>query len=672
MSELLLELFSEEIPAIMQPKAAIAYEEIFSKYFTNNGIKFGKINVYVGPRRLTIHASDVSTKLPSGIKELKGPKTSAPLGAIDGFCRSNNIAQSDLTRTKINDIEFYIFRQSIPEKNSCDIFLNSLHEPISEYVWPKSMHWNDYKIKWVRPIKNILCIFDGQTIPFKYGHIIANNKSYGHRFMSPDQFSVSSFEDYRQKLKDNFVILDATERKAYIKNELEKHALKLNLRIKEDEALLNEVVGLVEYPQILLGKIDKKFLSVPSEILIDAMKIHQRYFSLFDENQNFAPYFLFASNIISTDVDVVISGNQKVLSARLSDALYFYNQDLKTSLNEKAKRLDKVIFHEKLGSVLDKTLRLAKIVEFIDPSDKNAYQAALLCKSDIVSEVVDEFPALQGIMGYYYAKIESLNDEIAIAIRDHYKPQGPNDNCPSGSAALVALADKIDTLCGLMLAGEKPSGSKDPFALRRAALGILRIILENKLKINLSDLVDFASNNYVKRIISKAEHSGKLLAFLEERIKHFFKDEYDIKIINAVLNLSKDSDLLEIENKFIAIKDFLGNDNGDNLLISYKRASNIIGNNKINGSINESAFISEHESSLFSAINSCEEKITSALLYNNYPEGLKALADMRTPLANFFDNVMVKDKDPIIANNRLLLLLRIKGIFEQIANFDKL
>lgn len=672
MSELLLELFSEEIPAMMQQKAAMAYKDIFSKYFAVNAIEYKKIDVYVGPRRLTIHAIGMTPTLAASVKELKGPKVTAPRSAIEGFCHSNNITPKDLLQVEIKGVKFYMYKQKIPEQNTRDILLDSLHVPIAEYVWPKSMYWGDYKIKWVRPLQNILCIFDSKTVPFEYGHIIANNQCCGHRFMSPKGFAVSNFVEYRQKLKDNFVVLDATDRKEYIRQDLSKEASKLGLVLEDDTALLEEVVGLVEYPEVLVGKIDKKFLSVPSEVLVSAMRSHQKYFSLFDKDGNFAPYFLFVSNIASVDTNIVVSGNEKVLSARLADALYFYNQDLKTTLSTKSEQLEKVIFHAKLGSVKDKTLRLAEIVKFIDPGNVQAVQAALLCKSDIVSEIVDEFPTLQGIMGYYYAKAESLSDELAIAIRDHYKPQGPTDQCPKGTAAIVALADKIDSLCGLILAGEKPSGSKDPFALRRQALGIIRIILENELNVDLADLVKFVANRYKGVIDVKNDFREQILAFLEERLKYFFNGQYEVGVIASVLDLKEESDLVQIQGKMRAIKAFLASKEGEDLLTAYKRASNILGDTAVRGDVDESVFVSEYEKMLFSRVNECDTKIESALSLKNYSESLQLLAQMRHPIADFFDNVMVKDKDAIIAGNRMLLLAKTKKIFDKIAKFNKL
>lgn len=672
MSELLLELFSEEIPAMMQGKAASAYKIIFAKYFASKKIEFKNIDVYVGARRVTIHVSDIASTLPANVLEHKGPKVLAPKQAIEGFCRANNITSSDLRIKEIKGSEFYIYEQNIKEQNTKDILAQTIDQPISEYVWPKSMYWGDYKIKWVRPLKNILCIFDGEIVPFEYGHLAANNKTYGHRFMSAAEQTVSDFIDYKQKLADNFVVLDAAERRDLIQSGLNKQATQLGLVLKEDSDLLEEVSGLVEYPEVLLGKIEERFLSVPSEVLVSAMRGHQKYFSLFDKDGKFAPYFLFVSNIKSVDTQIVVSGNEKVLSARLADALYFYNQDLKTTLNDKATRLDKVIFHAKLGSLRDKTNRLAAIVGHIDPSNEDAASAALLCKSDIVSEVVDEFPNLQGIMGYYYAKADGLNDEIAIAVRDHYKPQGPSDDCPKGAAVILALSDKIDSLCGLMLAGEKQSGSKDPYALRRQALGIVRIILENKINIDLVSLVKFAAAQYKGQVDIDPKIIDQIINFLEDRFKHFFKEHYKTELIGAVLDLNHETDLLETKSKLLALDKFLTSADGGDLLSSYKRASNILGNDNVSANINESLFASKEESELFAAIVDCHSKVEVAINSKNYSEALKALASLRAPVSSFFENVMVKDKDANIAQNRLALLAKMRLTFDKIAKFGKL
>jgi glycyl-tRNA synthetase beta chain len=673
MSELLLELFSEEIPAMMQQKAVAGYEEIFAKYFQEHAISFSSIKGYVGPRRIAIHISGISSYVEATTKEIKGPKTSAPENAIEGFCHSNGISKDLLTRQEIKGVEYFVYEQILAKQETKNILRNTLMNPISAYVWPKSMFWGDYQIKWVRPLRNIMCIFNGQVIDFRYGHLVANNKSFGHRFMSGKSFEVTSFSEYKQKLSDNFVVLDHSERKDYIARESNKIVAQMGLVIKEDNDLLEEVTGLVEYPQVLLGKIDQKFLSVPSEVLSSSMRSHQKYFSLFDQKGDFAPYFLFVSNIAASNPELVIGGNEKVLSARLSDALYFYNQDLKSTLDQKSNKLDKVIFHAKLGTIGDKVQRVSKIAQYLLPNNGDIIKAAMLCKSDIVSEVVGEFPNLQGIMGYYYAKHESLSQDIAVAIRDHYKPQGPSESCPTGMAAFLALADKIDSLCGLMIAGEKPTGSKDPFALRRQALGIVRIILENKLPVNILELVDVAFENYSLYKDANLCSAKQIVEFLEDRVRHFLKDEYSIELINAVLNLEKESNLTDTQIKLNSLQEFIADGSCADLIVAYKRASNIVaGFVGKDTKIDESLFDNEYEKNLYSFLQDCEPKIKAEIMAKNYAGSLEILASMRSPIASFFDNVMVKVDDQAVANNRLSLLSKTKQLFDQIAKFDQL
>jgi glycyl-tRNA synthetase beta chain len=671
-SELLLELFSEEIPAMMQNNAAKAYEKIFIQYFNSLQINFHSIEVHAGARRLSIYVNGLPLIIPASVSEVKGPKKSAPSAAIDGFCKSNDIKTSDLSIKKVNGTDFYFYFPKTAERKTEDILINSLSKPIAEYVWSKSMYWGEYKIKWVRPLKNILCIFNGKIVPFEYGHLKANNICYGHRFMSPKSAQISSYDEYKRHLKDNFVILKAEDRANIIKNAIKNIANDKGLIIKDDPYLIEEVSGLVEYPVILMGRIDEKFLSVPSEVLVSAMRSHQKYFSLFNAEGNFAPYFIFVANIKSENEAQVIAGNEKVLSARLADALYFYNQDLKTSLLEKSASLDKVIFHAKLGSLKDKTERLAKLCKFIAPNNDSAHKAALLCKSDIVSEVVGEFPTLQGIMGYYYAVAESQNTDIAKAIRDHYKPQGANDECSTGISAILALADKVDSLCGLILAGEKPNGSKDPYALRRQALGIIRIILENKLQIELKHLVIFALGLYKDKMEVYDTHKIQVLQFLSDRVKYFFKSEYPSELISSVLDLQEESNLCNLVDKISILHKLLNSDHGTKLIQAYKRANNILGNNKFSGKIDASLFVSPYEKELLNCIKLNKEKIQILLDKKDYTQSFLLLSSFHQPLSDFFENILVKDKNELIAQNRILLLQEVRAIFNQFAKFDEL
>lgn len=683
MSELLLELFSEEIPAMMQANAAGAFEQIFSSYFNDNELTFTSVKAYVGPRRLAIHVQGLQTIIEEKRTTLKGPKTSSPDAAISGFCKSNQITLQDLSKETINDTEYFTYEKITPRKETYATLKECLPDLITSYVWPKSMLWGNYQLRWVRPLVNVLCIFDGKVVDFALGHLKANNRSYGHRFMSPSSFIVNNFNEYKKQLEDNFVILDQKVRQEYIIKEATKLAANIGFAVKQDDNLLEELTGLAEYPQVLIGTIDSKFLTVPSVVLVSSMKTHQKYFSLIDANGNFAPYFIFVSNIKSTDESTVINGNQKVLSARLSDALYFYKQDLQSSLKSKASKLENIIFHAKIGTLAEKVKRIESITRFLYnqlhnhennlPSIDELTTASTLCKNDIVSEVVNEFPNLQGIMGYYYAKNDNLSEEIAISIRDHYKPQGPNDTCPTKGAAIVAIADKIDSLCSLMMAGEKPTGSKDPFALRRLALGVIRIIMENSMHIDLREVVKHSLSLFGNDL-HKLKHSNyeDIILFIEERTKHLLKDKYDHKLISSVLNLSNSGYLDELNKKLVALQKFLDKKDSQDLVICYKRANNILANKVIKSTVNSSLFDNKNEQELYTSLQNLSPILNKEIDNRNYDRALEVIQSLKNPVSNFFDNVLVNVENTEVAENRLALLNEVKNIFDKIANFDQL
>ncbi len=672
MSEILLELCCEEIPAMMQAKAELAYFDIFKKYFQDKKINYDNLHIFIGPRRITIFADGLQDKLEPQFLSIKGPKINAPDMAIDGFCKTHKINKGQLIIKDVKGAECYFLEENIPEQKTTDVLFETLSEPLMSYVWPKSMYWSDHKIKWVRPILNILCLFDKEIIPFKFGHLTANNMSYGHRFMAKEGIKIVDFADYQQKLRDNFVILTRQERIDLIQRAMQKKAESLNLFIKDDPVLLEEVAGLAEFPNFMVGEIDKQFLKLPSEVLVTSMRSHQKYFSLFDKEGNFAPYFFFVSNMNPSDDNFIIKGNEKVLSARLSDALYFYKQDTQTTLVGKAQDLDKILFHAKLGSLKDKTNRLTKLVKFIDSNNQFAFEAAQICKSDILSEMVGEFPNLQGIIGYYYALDEGRDEKIARAICDHYKPQGPNDEVPSDEAAILAIADKIDSLCGLIIAGFKPTGSKDPYALRRMALGVIRILLENKISLNIISLVEFSCNLYKMVDNNSADYVGDIIAFIEDRAKNYFKDEFKQNHVEAVVNLVAEPDLITIKMKLVALDKFLANEDGNILLNSYRRANNIVSGKSFNGFVDKSLFQDDLEQELFNFLELNNQKLENAISAKDFLLALAILARIKPLIADFFDNIMVMDKNAKIANNRLLLLKETKKLFDKIVNFSLL
>lgn len=663
-SELLLELFSEEIPSFMQKNAEEGYLNIFTKIFEENEI-FAKVQIFAGPRRITLHATHLPRVTMPKETEIKGPATNAPEAAINGFCKAHNVSKLELSTKLINNQLYYFYIKKVAEREIKEILPDIIVEAINKYSWAKSMFWGDYNIKWIRPLRNILCIFDDEILPLQFGHLIANNITYGHRLTDNKKLEVENFEDYKNKLLENYVILERLKREEIIKAGLSELASSHDLTIKEDARLIEEVAGLSEFPNVLIGKIPQKFLELPNEVLISSMRTHQKYFCSFDKEGNFAPYFLFVSNGKFADSELVVQGNEKVLSARLSDALYFYKQDISKTLESRLDKLTNVTFHAKLGNLREKIDRIIDICKYIAPNNKDLITAAKLCKSDLVSEMVGEFSDLQGVMGYYYAKQEGLSEEVAVAIRDHYKPQGLNDNVPTGNAALLAIADKLDSLTGLMIAGEAPTGSGDPYALRRQALGIIKIIIENKLELNLNDLISFAINLY-KNLSSK--NKDLIISFLEERKKFYFKNNYDFPLINAVSDLN----LVDAKFKLDSLKAFLAEDAGKQLLNTYKRASNIIGDQKITGVVDVELFSTIPEKELFEVVQKISPQIADSIANKDYYKALNSLQNLLTPITSFFDNVLVNDNDPKIAKNRLLLLQNICELFDGIAKFYRL
>ncbi|MGI4775544.1 MAG: glycine--tRNA ligase subunit beta, partial [Janthinobacterium lividum] len=568
--ELILELYSEEIPALMQKSAEESYFKIFSKTLQDHELSFDKIEVLSSAMRVTIHITGLAELIKAKEVEIKGPKIDAVASTIEGFCKSHNIDASILSKKLINKQYFYVYSKSVPQVETKNLLKEILPTTISKHIWPKTMRWGKYDVAWVRPLKNILCLFNGQTLPIKFAHLVANNITYGHRFISPKEIQIDSWKNYLDLLRKNYVIVDRVERQNMITEQLAKIAADHNLEIKNDKQLLEEVCGLVEFPKSVIGKISEEFITLPSEILSASMRTHQKYFSLLSKDDKFAARFLFVSNSDETDMSAILNGNERVLSARLSDALFFYNQDLSVTLESGLQKIGKIIFHAKLGNLKDKTGRIVNICKYLSPGNQLLLKAASLCKSDLASQVVNEFPELQGIMGYYYALNDGLDYEIAKTIRDHYKPMGPLDDVPIKTAALLSIADKIDSLAGLISAGEQLSGSRDPYALRRLALGIIRTILENKLEISIKGLINCALANYQSLL------SEKVTSFIEERIKFNFKNEYDVSLINCLLDLRVQDNIVETQYNLHILKEFLATNNGKNLLAVYKRVKNIV------------------------------------------------------------------------------------------------
>ena len=707
MTQLLLELFSEEIPAQLQIKVVEDFETGLSEKLKEHFIDFKSIKAYATPRRVSLVINGLPKILSNTTDERRGPRVDAPQDAINGFLKSTGLTKEDLEVRKLDKGEFYF--AVIKKKGGLvsEVLSKIFNEFIASYTWPKSMRWNNNDIRWIRPLHNILCLYNGEILDLKFGHIKSNNKSYGHRFLNPKEFEVVDFDDYNEKLKNSFVILDIKDRKEIISKNAKDIAHSLTLRLADDVNLLNEVAGLVEFPVVLLGSIDKRFMSLPQEVLITAMRSHQKYFSLLNDKGTIAPHFIVVSNMKSQDNGArIIDGNERVLRARLEDAKFFWDKDKNRSLESRFTDLKKVIFHAKLGSVADKVERMVELSKLLSIWIPHANlllveRSAKLCKADLTTEMVGEFPELQGLMGYYYALEAKEDKQVALAIREHYSPNGPKDVCPSSPVSIaVALADKIDSLIGLFSVNEKPTGSKDPYALRRAAIGVIRIILENNLRIPLHLLLEKSIAKYPKslfrseskpkgflRVSIKKEGSkdkktnivNELLSFFADRLKVVLKDlniRHDV--IQAVFDDGNEDDLTRLVARASALNEFMATNDGINLHAAYKRATNIVlaeekkDDTQYKNLPDDKLFESDNEKELFKLFTIAKSNIAKDLKADKFDNIMKELALFRQPIDNFLENTVVNAKDNNIRVNRLLLLAQFRCLLAEVANFNKI
>ena len=608
MPELLIELFSEEIPARMQAKAAEDLKAMITNGLVDAGLTYEGAQAHATPRRLVLSVEGLNPKAADMREERKGPRTDAPKPAIDGFLKSTGLKLDELTVQDDKKGKFYIATIKKPGRATTDVVAELLPDIIRKFPWPKSMRWGAGNLRWVRQLLSIVCTFDGEVVPFEIEGILSGNTTLGHRFLSSKKIEVRRFEDYAQKLHKANVIVDANVRAETIRAEAKNLAFAQGLEMIEDEGLLKEVAGLVEWPVVLMGEFDKNFLRVPPEVIVTTIKNNQKCFALRDKNGKLANRYLLVSNMVASDGGKMITaGNNKVIAARLSDAKFFWDQDRKTKLEDLLPKLDQITFHAKLGSQGERVKRLealaGEIAKTIKADVEKTKQAARLAKADLVTGMVGEFPELQGLMGHYYALDQGQDKEVAEAIRDHYKPQGPSDSIPvSKVGQAVALADKLDTLVGFWAIDEKPTGSKDPYALRRAALGVIRIILDKSLRLRMN------------------KGGEDLLAFFADRLKVYLKDQgarHDL--IDAVFSLGGQDDLLMIVRRVEALSKFLESDDGKNLLAGVKRASNILkieekkDNRSFNGLPNPQLLIQGEERDLHRAVSAAEANARKAV-----------------------------------------------------------
>ena len=721
MPDLLLELFSEEIPARMQRKAAGDLKKMITDGLVEAGLTYEAATPYWTPRRLTLDIRGLTVRSKDVHEDIKGPSVSAPEAAIQGFLRKAGL--SDIAQAHVHSDpkkgDFYVAHITKSGRAAEEIIAELVPNVVQNFPWPKSMRWGKASaqsgaMRWVRPLQSIICLFGPETeetvvVDFEVGGVRSGNTTHGHRFMSDGQpITVRRFDDYVEKLEKAHVVLDAERRKEIILTDARNLSFASGLELVEDEGLLEEVSGLVEWPVVLMGEFEEEFLSIPPEVIRLTIRANQKCFVTRKQGETDAlsNKFILISNVAARDGGKEIAfGNGKVVRARLSDALYFWHTDqadmpdmdkLKASaakfaldlakpLDQRMARLDalNVTFHAKLGTQGARVARIKALAEAIAPlvgaDVALTARAAVLAKADLQTEVVGEFPELQGAMGHKYALLQGEDAAVATALEDHYKPQGPSDRVPRDPVSIaVALADKIDTLVGFWAIDEKPTGSKDPYALRRAALGVIRLILDNDIRAELKALIAQAEKplNSIEGLASK-DVGADLLSFFHDRFKVYLKDEgarHDA--IDAVLSADADN-LLLVARRLEALIVFINEEDGKNLLAGTKRAANILGAEEKKGtviadSVDAALFNNEEEKALFAAVQSAETKAAAAIAKEDFSAAMSAMAELRAPVDAFFDKVMVNDENEAIRANRLALLAKIRSVTGQVADFSKI
>ena len=706
MADFLLELLSEEIPARMQATARNDLARLFAECTGEAGLKTGAIEVYSTPRRLALIARDVAEATEATSEELKGPRTSAPPQALEGFLRKTGLNKDQLEDR--DGIYFAVIERE--GRTASDILADTIRRIVADFQWPKSMRWGDGSLRWVRPLHGIVALLGEEIVPVEIDGIASGATTVGHRFHHPGDITVGGASDYVEKLRACHVIVDQEERERIIREGAVAAAKKTKLTLLPDEGLVVENAGLTEWPVPLVGKFDPEFLDVPREVIVLTMRTNQKYFACTNDEGLLASAFVCVANIAANDGgEAIAQGNARVLAARLADARFFWEQDLKIPLKEQAKKLSGIIFHEKLGTVADKVERVAKLGRWlveqgiVKADADQVERAARLSKADLVTGMVGEFPELQGVIGGYLAEAQGEPKAAADAIRDHYKPVGQGDQVPTAPVTVaVALADKMDSLVGFFQFGEKPTGSKDPFALRRAALGILGLIIDNNLRVSMRDLITAAAHP------GGANAGRELAGFLIERLKVQQRDagvRYDM--IDAVAAVETGGDNVRMVLRVKALQSFVETEDGADLLTAYKRAANILKKESWTGGVlsspaedgipqtgeedplvlvddpivgeavaemaaGQSGADLPEEKALVAALDAAEPKAAAAVDAEDFTAAMAALASLRKPIDEFFDHVTVNDPDPAKRERRLNLLMRFRDAVNRVADFSRI
>jgi glycyl-tRNA synthetase beta chain len=703
MPDLLLELFSEEIPARMQAKAADDLKRLVTDKLVAEGLVYEGAKAFATPRRLTLVVHGIPARQPDLKDERKGPKVGAPDAAVQGFLKATGLASLEEAKIQSDPKkgDFYIALIEKPGRPAIDVLADILPVIVRTFPWPKAMRWGERSekpgaLQWVRPLHSIVATFGIDTeepdvVRFDVSGIVAGQVTRGHRFMAPGEISVRRFADYESKLFDAKVVLDPERRKNIILADAKTLAQAQNLELVEDPGLLDEVSGLVEWPVALMGSFDKEFLSIPGEVIRATIRNNQKCFVVRDPaTRQLANRFILTANIEASDGgQKITAGNERVIRARLSDAKFFYETDLKTKLEDRLNKFDQIVFHEKLGTQAERVARIerlaAEIAPLVGADVEKVRRAAKLCKADLLTEVVGEFPELQGLMGKYYAKAQGEDESVAAACEEHYKPQGPNDRVPSDPVSIaVALADKLDTLVGFWAIDEKPTGSKDPYALRRAALGVIRLLVDNVRKLALAPLLTAA----LKQVpgagnVSEAGQIDKraidLISFFADRLKVQLRDQgarHDL--VDAVFALEGQDDILMIVRRVEALAAFLATDDGKNLLAGTKRAANILrieekkDGRAYDGAPDASLYAQDEEKALAHAIDAAKSEAGAAVAKEDFAAAMTAMAKLRPAVDAFFDKVTVNAEDKAVRENRLKLLNEIRAATRAVADFSKI
>jgi glycyl-tRNA synthetase beta chain len=722
MPQLLLELFSEEIPARMQAQAAKDLERMAREKLAAEGLLPEALTAFAGPRRLTLVAEGLATAQAERHEERKGPRVGSPDQAIEGFLRSTGLTRDQLVERD----GLYYAHIHRPGRPTPEILTEMVDAIVRSFPWPKSMVSGVSKLRWVRPLQRILCVFDGEVVPFTIDGHVSGDLTEGHRFMGTGQaFRVKDFDSYADGLAKNFVVLDPEERKERIMDAARTLCFARNFELVEDEGLLTEVAGLAEWPTPVMGDMDAGFLDLPPEVIRTSMRVHQRFFAVRDPQTGFlVPHFITVANIAATDGGATIAtGNARVLTARLSDARFFWTEDQRVRLEDRLEKLKGVTFHAKLGTMYQRVERIVALAGEIAPYVRDdegtkafAVQAARLCKADLGTGMVGEFPELQGIMGAYYAEKEGCEPEVVDAIRSHYRPQGPSDEVPvQAVAATVALADKLDTLVSFFAIDEKPTGSRDPYALRRAALGVIRILLQTRARVPLDAVVvnhfeRLAGQITFTKISERAErahqaakefdldpisvveyemvgkvgrgepewfaHRRDVVNFFADRLKVLLRDQgqrHDL--VDAVFALG-DDDIVRIVAKVNALGEFLGTEDGANLLAGYKRAVNILKAEEKKGPLPQGEPVampgaSAEEAALIDVMTGLADPLYAYLTNEDFAGAMRELARLRGPVDAFFDKVLVNSDVPAERENRLRLLAKVRDAMGRVADFGQ-